>query len=289
MSDLKQWQQQGRFFSYQSHRLFFREAVNADAPVLLVIHGFPTSSFDYHLIWSKLSAHFRVVTLDMLGYGLSDKPVSHQYSIASQVDIIESLLAHLNIGKYHILAHDYGDTICQELIARDLAEDRRKIESAALLNGGLFIESQRPVLLQKLLLSPLGTVIARFTSYSKFKKNFDHICAVKLAEAELAAFWQLITHNDGIKVMHGLIQYIKERKKYRARWVGALTSAQCPIRFICGVEDPVSGQRMIDRYRELIPNPDVVALEGIGHYPQVESPSLVIEHLEAFWRRYQVI
>jgi pimeloyl-ACP methyl ester carboxylesterase len=75
--------------------------------------------------------------------------------------------------------------------------------------------------------------------------------------------------------MPELIGYIEERKKYRDRWVGALTSATVPLRFICGLRDPISGAHMAARYRELVPNPDVVELPTVGHYPQVEAPAPV--------------
>ena len=55
-----------------------------------------------------------------------------------------------------------------------------------------------------------------------------------------------------------------------------------PMRFINGLLDPVSGAHMVERYRELIPGPDVIELEGIGHYPQVEAPGRVLEAFFAF-------
>lgn len=82
--------------------------------------------------------------------------------------------------------------------------------------------------------------------------------------------------------MHKLIRYMAERKRYRARWVGALQQAAIPIRLINGAFDPISGRHMTERYRELIPNPDVILLEQIGHYPQTEAPALVLKHYLAF-------
>jgi pimeloyl-ACP methyl ester carboxylesterase len=64
--------------------------------------------------------------------------------------------------------------------------------------------------------------------------------------------------------------------------VGALQQARVPLRFINGPEDPVSGRHMAERYRELVPNPDVVLLEGIGHYPQLEAPEAVLAAFLAF-------
>ena len=59
---------------------------------------------------------------------------------------------------------------------------------------------------------------------------------------------------------------------YRERWVGALEKTSIPLKVINGTADPVSGEHMIDRLLQLMPDTDVTCLEGIGHYPQVEAP-----------------
>jgi pimeloyl-ACP methyl ester carboxylesterase len=95
-------------------------------------------------------------------------------------------------------------------------------------------------------------------------------------------FWQLVSYNDGHRISHELIRYIEERRENRERWVGALQTTSVPLRLINGPEDPVSGKHMTERYRELVPNPDIVLLPGIGHYPQVEDPTGVVEALRSF-------
>jgi len=69
---------------------------------------------------------------------------------------------------------------------------------------------------------------------------------------------------------------------HRERWVGALQREGVPLRFINGTVDPLSGARMVERYRQLVPNPDTVQLQGIGHYPHTEAPVQVLRHYLAF-------
>jgi pimeloyl-ACP methyl ester carboxylesterase len=76
--------------------------------------------------------------------------------------------------------------------------------------------------------------------------------------------------------MPKLIRYMVERRQFRERWVGALQNSNIPLRLIDGLDDPVSGAHMVARYRELIADADVVELEGIGHYPQLEAPEQVL-------------
>lgn len=281
---LQHWEKHRSVFEFDGHEISYHVQGPIDAPCLLLIHGYPTASWDWHYQWPELVKHFRIFTLDMLGFGFSDKPQNIQYKISTQADIFTYFLQLFKVNKVHILSHDYGDTVAQELLARSYHGEANaiEVESLCLLNGGLFPETHKPVLLQKLLLSPIGPVISRLANYKKFKKNFDHICDTPLKELELKELWQLIEHNDGRPVMAKLIRYISERKLYRERWVGALQHTQIPLRLICGVEDPISGQHMIDRYKELIPEPDVISLAAVGHYPQLEQPQQVTQSFLEF-------
>jgi pimeloyl-ACP methyl ester carboxylesterase len=85
--------------------------------------------------------------------------------------------------------------------------------------------------------------------------------------------------------MHRLIRYMPEREAQRERWVAAMQRCGLPLRVIDGAADPISGAHMVARYRQLIPAPDTVLLDDIGHYPQDEAPELVLEHYLAFRQR----
>ena len=144
---LDDWRAAGSHFDHDGHRIFYRVAGAPTAsPALLCIHGFPTASWDWHKVWDAVTARFGcVVTLDMLGFGFSAKPRPYGYTMAEQADIHEALLRRLGIDRTHVLAHDYGDTVAQELLARH--EERRAggivLESVCFLNGGLFPVAHR--------------------------------------------------------------------------------------------------------------------------------------------------
>ena len=250
---------------------------------LLLIHGFPTASRDWAKLWPALALNYRCLTLDMIGFGYSAKPKKFAYSIRAQADLVEAFLATQNVREYAILAHDYGDTVAQELLARhNESSAKQHLTRVVLLNGGLFPETHRPVLIQKLLASSIGPLIARLATYRQFAANMRKICAQPPATSELEEMWQLMIFNDGLSVMPSLIGYMAERREHRDRWVGALQQSKVPIRLINGLRDPISGAHMVARYRELIPQPDIVALPDVGHYPQVEAPDAVVEALLGF-------
>lgn len=279
---LRDWRAQGSDFTFRGHAIRYWSA-GSGAPLLL-IHGFPTASWDWHLLWQPLAERYRVIACDMLGFGDSTKPRGHDYRILEQADLQQALLEHLGVREsVHLLVHDYGNSVGQELLARH-EEGAFKLASLAFLNGGLFPETHRAVLSQKLLLSPLGSLFGRLFDRRRLAQNFAKVFGPQTqpSEAELDAFWELIRHNDGPRVMHRLIHYILDRRQHRERWIAAMQRTAVPLRLIDGPEDPISGAHMVVRYRELIPRPDTVELPGIGHYPQVEAPEQVLRHYLAF-------
>ena len=284
-----EWRAVGEMFRWHQHSIFYRNE-GAGEMALLLIHGFPTASWDYAQLWPALRKRFgRLITLDMLGFGFSDKPADHSYTLIEQADIHEALLTKLGVKRVHILAHDYGVSVAQELLARQLERTSHgfSIESVALLNGGLFPETHRMTTMQKFLRSPLGFIAQWLMTERQFGKSFSVVFGpwTKPSAQELKNFWSLIVHNDGQRIMHRLIAYIAERRAQRERWVGALQNTAVPVRLINGPEDPVSGAHMLARYRELVASPDIVSLEGIGHYPQTEAPQRVLRALFEFYLR----
>jgi pimeloyl-ACP methyl ester carboxylesterase len=284
MVTVEDWRSAGSYFEWKGHRVFFR--VDGSGEPLLLIHGFPTASWDWAGMWPELAKRYRVMTLDMIGFGLSAKPREFQYSLMAQTDLFEAFLAREKVTRYRLVAHDMGNSVAQELLARQRGDGAAKIVAACVLNGGLFPEAHHPLVVQKLLASPLGPLVARLSSYRMFAKSMQRIWGKKLpSEHELRAMWQLVSESDGTRVMPQLIGYIAERKRNRDRWVGAIVDPPCPVRLIDGPLDPVAGADTIARYRELVQNANVVLLDGVGHYPQVEAPERVLAAvLEHFTR-----
>ncbi|MFL1464566.1 alpha/beta fold hydrolase [Marinobacter sp. HN1S83] len=283
---LEWWQQGGKWFSYEGHAIFSRMAGQGEPLVLL--HGFPTASWDWNRMWPMLTQQYNVLVLDMLGFGFSDKPVRYDYSIEDQADLFEGWIAGLGLKRVHLLAHDYGDSVTQELLAREQEGSLPfRIASVCFLNGALFPEVHSPLLIQKLLRSPLGGLISRGLNRRTFERNFRRLLgsANPPDHQDMDDFWQLLTYNNGRGILHHLIHFMEERRCHRNRWVGALQNATQPMRLISGVSDPVSGAAMARRYRELVPDADVVSLRNIGHYPHFESPWDVFSAYRDFRKR----
>lgn len=284
--DPKTWESTGNRHNYKGHQIFYKKEGSGQA--VLCIHGFPTASWDWHTMWPELARQYLVIAPDMIGFGFSDKPKKYRYSISDQAELILSLLKKENIHQVHILAHDYGDTVAQELLARFEAEKNQKgkmtIKSICFLNGGLFPETHQPLLIQRLFMSPVGQLVGKMMSRKKLAKNLRAIIgsASVFPDEVIDDLWYLIQRNDGAAVAHLLIKYMKERVTNRARWVGAMIKTEVPLALINGVDDPISGKHMVQRYIELIPDPKVFELPGIGHFPPLEDHENVLKYYLKF-------
>ena len=282
---IEDWRERGHFAELCGHRVFCVDTGELDKPAILLIHGFPTSSWDWVHIWPTLDKTHRLVSLDMLGFGFSAKPDPHTYSIHEQADICEALVRDRKLDSFHVLAHDYGDTVAQELLARqNEGKGAGRWLSVCFLNGGLFPETHQARLIQKLLLSPLGPLINWLSNKRQFERSFSAVfgAATRPSQQALDSFWALINENGGKHVFHNLITYMADRKRHRERWVRALQESVVPIGLVNGSADPVSGAHMVERYREVVcPDHYVAEFPDIGHYPQVEAPA---ETLDAYLR-----
>lgn len=272
---VSQWMMSGSYFEHNRHRIFYKKTPGAKKPTILLIHGFPTASYDLASIWPLLAKKFDLITADMLGFGFSDKPTGHAYSIIGQADLLLALLEHEKIREFHILAHDYGVSVAQEILARQ-AQAKKPALSVCFLNGGLYPEFHKPLLVQKLMLTPLGPLLAHFFTKSKLRASFDAIFGIKKAsDEEIEAFWELIDYHDGRRVVPKLLHYMNERRQYRDRWVTAMEHAPIPVQMINGPLDPISGEHLAKAFADRNPRAKVHSLPGVGHYPQTEAPEKV--------------
>ena len=257
------WILSGRYFNFKGHAIFFKDSATdvfssldsltknknpdtrriADYPILLLVHGFPSFSFDFENVYSRFSAsQYHVVAVDLLGFGLSDKP-HFDYSVSVQADMLLELVQHIcreRLGyvyslaesgahpsacsnpRIHVLAHDYGATVAQELIARKLdhlslvdspSTHYLDIRSVVLLNGGIFPEMHKPTIMQTLLLSPVfGPLLQMLSTVDTFGKGLAEVFGrnTKPSREMMEMYWAALLYKDGNLILHNLQQYIHE-------------------------------------------------------------------------------
>lgn len=272
------WKEQAKYFNYNGHSIAYW--TGGEGPPLLLIHGFPTASWDWHKTWDALCSRFKVYACDMIGFGYSAKPRAYHYSLTDQARLHEAFAIYLGLKETHLFVHDYGVSVAQEMLAafHERGSDGLQLLSCSFLNGGLFPELHRARMIQKLINSPIGFLIGPLLSKKSLRKSFHEIYGNKKAsEEEIDQFYRLITYNNGKGIVHKLMRYINDRKDNAQRWKAALVKATIPLQFINGPLDPVSGRHLAEYCQQLLPMADHKILEGVGHYPHDEAPEEVIQ------------
>lgn len=276
--ELHRWARTGRMMVLCGRRIFVASA--GRGPHLVLIHGYPTSSWDWHRLWAPLAEHFTLWAPDLPGMGFSDKRPDASYTLDDHADVIDALLMQVGAARCHVLAHDLGVSVLQELLARRAASNALPaIDAVVLLNGGLCPEAYQPRWIQRVLASPLGRCVAPRLPRSAFDRSIMRLFAARHPPdaALLDTFWALVDHDHGRRITHRVGRFYIDRLARRDRLVQPLLERQVPIRLVNGADDPNSGRHMAERYRDLVPDADIVLLDGVGHWPQIEAPQAVLQ------------
>ena len=282
---LEQWEIGGSYLQLAGHRHFVRTTQHG--PTVLLLHGYPVGSYDWHAIWPYLASHFRLVAPDMLGHGFSAKPLQADYAVEAHADRCAELLARMGIEACHVVACDLGVSVAQELLARQSDPGHQnvpQIQSITLLNGGMCPHAYRPRLLQRLLLSPLGPWIARRITKKQFAQPVQRMYGHNppIDDAVLDDFWELVTHHDGLAVAHKVGAFWSTRLHIAKRLVTALQETENPLLIINGGGDPNSGAHMLEAFLQLRPHARVIRHPELGHWPHIQAPEAVVSSIRTF-------
>jgi pimeloyl-ACP methyl ester carboxylesterase len=291
------WLSRGGHFSWRpaegdatAVEIFHLEMGDPGAPVLLLIHGWPTCSIDWFEVAGPLSTRFRVCALDFPGYGFSDKPLGWGYSLTRDAELIEFYLAEV-IGAETgvVVAHDRGDSVALLHAAR-CAEGRSalRLEHLVLSNGNIFLplsnltQAQRQALDAESWSQLAATVTPSVLAEGMGAATFTP--PRKAGDPEVEALTGIFAYKDGIKVLHEGIQYLVERSKDEQRWLTALAGAPFPVTVIWGLYDTVSPPRVAsyvwNEYLMLKPGGNrLYFIPDANHYLQVDRPDAFVKVL----------
>ena len=296
---LSAWEATGEYIQYGPfhHKLFVKQLGNAEATsekTLLLLHGFPESSYSYHrIVEGMLKIFDRIILFDMLGYGLSDKPVeTYSYSLLEQADTVLEVWKHFGIKGGHLLSHDMGDSVATEIVARHEngllpAWFSEGLQSITFTNGSMVLELAKLRITQKILLSRLGKGFNKLTTFS----IFDHQVRSahgndKLTKEDIQLLWEVNTFKEGNRKAYLTIKYLNDRKQFeKTRWLPALGQTKLPIHLCWGDADSVARVEMAYYLKENVcKEATLTIMKSLGHFCQLGSPQEWIEHVSAFYK-----
>lgn len=296
--ELEKWKEQGSFLSFGpfGHQVFYIEIGDSQAPIdktLLLLHGFPESSYSYHAVIERLQDRFdRIVLFDMLGYGLSDKPTDgYTYSLFEQADVAFTVWQHVGVTGGHLLSHDMGDSVATEILARRehgllpawMSDD---LQSITFTNGSMVLSLADLRITQKILLSRYGSLMQKLTTEKIFRQQIKSAHGNdKLSNKDIDLLWELNAMSDGDKKTYLTIKYLNDRKRFEeTRWLPALSKTTLPIHICWGNADNVARVEMAHHLKEKVcTSAKLSIMEGLGHFCQLGSPDVWAKHVLSFY------
>ncbi len=286
------WRDKGGYFSWRPRagdadevQVFHVEMGDPDAPALVLVHGFPTSSVDWFEVAERLSDRYRVCAMDFPGFGFSDKPLGWGYSLVRDVEVLEHYVAEvLGLESMIVLAHDRGSSVA--MIHTTGGASRVRLEHLFVTNGNIFLPLSNLTQAQRLMLDPE-------TGPSLLAQATPEQLAVGMGQAtytpargaddpEIQALTAIFSHGEGLRVLHETIQYLVERSQDEDAWLQALAAMDVPTTFIWGLYDTVSPPRVIsyvwDEYMRQKPGRNsLYFVPDANHYLQNDRPDALVE------------
>ena len=281
------WEAHGKRYPVRGHDLFVIDARPREEAVepLLIIHGFPASSFDWRHVLDPLSVDRRVVLLDLLGYGLSAKP-DQRYSLFEQADLVIDVCEILGLTEVALATHDMGDSVGGELLARGMDGTLTfDVTRRVITNGSIYMDLVQLSPGQQLLLDlpdeqlPDDDLIGAQLFTASMAETFG--AETRASDEELAAQWELLARERGNRLLPRLIRYVDERRRYEQRWTQAIERHRSPLTIIWGDADPIAVYPMAERLRERVPSATLHRMEAIGHWPMIEASARVVDAMRA--------
>jgi len=286
------WRDKGAFFTWSPRsgdaaevECFHVELGDVDAPPLVLVHGFPTSSVDWFEVAELLSDRFRVCAMDFPGFGFSDKPLGWGYSLQRDAEVLEHYVADvLGLQSMILYAHDRGSSVA--LVHTTNGDSRVRLEHLFLTNANIYLPMSSLTQVQRTMLDPdtgpaaLAAATPEQLAVGMGQATYSPPRGID--DPEVQALVAIFSTDNGLVVMHETIQYLVERSQDEASWLNALATMDVPTTFIWGVYDTISPPRVVNYVWNafLMTKPGQNSLYYVpdaNHYVQNDQPVSLVE------------
>ncbi|HAT58467.1 MAG TPA: hypothetical protein DCS79_06650 [Gammaproteobacteria bacterium] len=285
-SDLAEaWFEGGDYFEWTSTTknnqqakvdVFYRTFGSKDKPQLLMIHGFPNSSFDFYKLVPLLENDFHIAVLDFPGSGFSDKPVPNfSYMLEENAEILDYFVKNIiKFNDFALYTHDRGVSIGLAFLGHylDTKPAEYRINYHFLSNSGMFLPLANLMPMQTALLDP-----ARGNALIQARKSVPRMTQ---GDPEAIAYADIFKFKDGDSALIHVARYLLERAENELRWLNNLSRSDIPVAYLWGLLDDINPVRISNHvWNTYLNDRDAEStywlLPTAGHYPQREKPNEV--------------
>jgi haloalkane dehalogenase len=250
---------------------------------LLFVHGTPTWSFEYRHLVTALSRRWRCIAPDHLGFGLSERPGDFSYTPEAHAANLAEFVDQLGLTRFTLVVHDFGGPIAFPLALRE----RSPVSRLVIMNTWCWPFADSPDMVRKARIAggPIGRVLYRYANASlRLIMPSAYGDKGTLTPEIHKQYLSVFEDRDArVQVLHALARALLSSNDFYAdllRDAGRLR--RLPSLIVWGLMDSAFPPRFLDRWRTLLPDARVAALDRAGHWPHEEDPARVIAEIEAF-------
>ncbi|WP_082677439.1 alpha/beta fold hydrolase [Ruegeria profundi] len=276
----QEWEATGQYITVDGHRIFYHDV--GEGPVILLLHGHPSSSYDWSEVVPNLTEKARVISFDHVGWGLSDKPVRFGYSLMELADVTEALVAELGVTEAHVASHDISTSVHTELMARHLEGSLGfTILSSTVFNGSIlqWVSSEPD---EQNLAQHNETLFEAMRQMEAMGPELpgilDEITLGNLSEDRISMMVELLLRDNGLQRLPAQAVYMRDRYVHSERWVGAMEQIS-PLRIVWASDDPVANVAIGRELAQRAKQAEYTEIKGIGHFPNAEAPEVIAEQI----------
>ncbi len=254
---------------------------------LLLVHGNPTWSFHWRNLVTAFRGNYRVVALDHLGCGLSDKPQTFDYSLASHIDNLSQLVSELDLRDATLIAQDWGGAIGLGAMLRS----PERFSRIVLLNTAAFRDSHMPSRIRICRTPLLGPILVRGLNgfaLAALRMAVEH--PERMTAAVRAGYlfpYDSWANRIAIDRFVNDIPMCPRHPSYATLTGierGLPTLANRPIQLIWGMRDWCFTPHFLQRFSDFFPAADVHRIADAGHWVVEDACEQVVSLVERFLR-----
>jgi pimeloyl-ACP methyl ester carboxylesterase len=283
LQGLQEWIDQGRMVKANGYNVFLVTAGKAKTKGhgVLIVHGFPGSSWDWSGVVPEVAKRTRVVIPDMIGMGRTDKPQTgtfdDHYSLFKQADLYEAIAEQEGLTDVMLVAHDMGQSVASELMKRHQEKTLNfKIRHAIIFDGSTLVNLVNLIPMQmKALDAPdtLGPDMPKDVIEKDLNDSFGK--AIPATPETLSIMADQILYNEGDRVFNRQIRYMIQRKEQLQRWQAGIINFDGPVSMFWAEDDPVSVVKMAYAWKDMQPKIELHIWPGVAHWPMIDVPNRV--------------
>ncbi len=292
MDRAQAWSERGSRYRWQPPggdaevEVFHVELGDPEAPPVVLVHGFPTSSVDWVEVAEALAPSHRVCALDLPGYGFSGKPRGWGYGLSRDAELLEHHVTEvLGLRSMVVLAHDRGSSVA---MVHATQGSQVAHEHLVLTNGNIFLPLSTLTPAQRVMLDPeAGPDLLAGLSAQQLAEGVGAGMFTPprgAGDPEVEAMAAGFAHDGGVEVIHETIQYLVERAEHEQGWLEALAASDVSTSLVWGLCDTVAPVRVALHVwhahlaRRAVPGA-LYLVPGANHYLQNDRPDALVEVL----------